>query len=339
MRNISVKALLAAGVLMLSWVATSSASQEAYPLAPAPLRGDRSVDVGQSAAARDEADRWSVTEHENDGVDTLKATRPVRGVSIESMRKARELYKNLRLARDASQHRDEVDARLGLVNAKSVVDAMYQPNSLRKLMQQTAAIRVELGKPRGSLNQHLWLPLQAQLDDYRISIPASDYDAAKQAVATGIAAVRRGERSRAQDSLGQIENILTRHFTLLPLDKIRGDLQAAENALDPYPPYWRGVTEAMQSALDSVERVTTTQHNDWSSAYMSAVEAIKAMPAEPDMARQWLRSTAAHLKTLQGGTNLAERAQRLAERDKPPVAALYDLIDNIGAHVSLDGSS
>lgn len=272
-------------------------------------------------------------------VHILEKSRPMQGISVDTLDKAKTLYRNLQMAEKAADQHDEINVRLGLSDAKSILDAMYEPSSIRHLTHLTAEIRAQLGKTREPIDRELWLPLQAELDHYRISLPADRYDAAKRAVVVGETASRFNNRDKAQAAVSQVEDIVARHVTLLPLDKIRGDLRAADNALYPDPPYWRGISEAMRSALASIDKRTTTETDSWTTAYLSAVEAIKAIPAEPDLSRQWLRSAAAHLRGLKDGTELAITARRLSESDQPSVGPLYDLIDGIGAHVTTIGSS
>lgn len=282
----------------------------------------------------------SASAHEPDtaGIHTLERMRRVKGISAAVLDKGRELYKNLLLAQHAAQKHDLIDLRLGLHDADRIVRAQYRPTAVRALIQQADIIRENLKHSGKTIDKGLWLPMRAELETIRVELPVERYRAASGALARGAEAAGKGDKSGANAALDQVEQALVQEYVLLPLTKIRADLRAADNALDPQPPYWKGVDEALQSALDSIRWVTTEQADSWMSAYLSAVEAVKAFPYRPDVAHRWLQVTARRLQGLTGGKALAGKILNLAQGKRPSLDALYDLTDNIAAHISAVGN-
>lgn len=276
----------------------------------------------------------SVSESNVAGVDVVETTRPLNGVSADTLDSARKLYRNLLRTLNASERHDEIEVHLGLRAADDTVDALYKPSAMRTLVQQSAIIREDLKREGKTIDSALWMPLQADLDTFRISLPAERYESVRSAAARGATAARAGDNAEANQALNEIEESLTRQYALMPLAKIRGDLNSARNALTPEPPYWHGVSEAMRSALESIHWVTTVQANGWISAFTSALAAREALPAHPDVARQQLRVTAEHLQGFAGARELADRARELSREDRPAADALDTLVDGITAHVS-----
>jgi hypothetical protein len=272
------------------------------------------------------------------GEQTLERMQRVRGISANALDKGRALYKNLLLALNAARRHDQLDLRLGLNNADNIVQGLYRPARVRALMRQSDIIRENLRHGGKHIGKGLWLPLQAELDTIRVTLPVERYREAKAALARGAEAAGKGDKAGANAALDDVERSLVQQYVLLPLAEIRGDLRAADNALDPEPPYWQGVGEALQSALDSIRWVTTAHADNWMSAYMSAVEAVQTFPYRPRVAHRWLQVTAQRLQGIPGGKDLASRAQTLAQGPRPSFDDLYNLSDNIAAHISEIGN-
>ncbi len=277
--------------------------------------------------------KTSVKAQEDAGVKVVETSRPLAGVSADTLATARKLYRNLLRAQDAAERQDDIDVHIALNSANDTLDALYTPSAMQALRQQSAIIREDLKREGKPIDDELWLPLQAELDTFRISLPAERYKAATSAVGRGAAAAQNGDKTKAVAALDEIEDSLERRYALLPLGTIRGDLRSAQNALEPDPPYWHGIAEAMASALTSIHWVTTVEANGWISAYTSALSAIEALPADPDAARQWLRTTATHLQDFPQARDVADRASRLSQDNHLTPDALQALIDDIAAHL------
>ena len=272
------------------------------------------------------------------GIHTMERRSRVSGINAAVLDKGRALYKSLLLALHASQRQDLIGLRLSLHDADNIVQSLYRPTEVHSLVQQSDIIREDLKHGGKTIGKQLWLPLRAELETIRVELPVERYRAAAAAIARGAAAADKGDKAGANAALDQVEQALVQQYVLLPLATIRGDLRAANDALNPQPPYWKGISEALQSALDSVRWVTTAQADDWMSAYMSAVEAVKSFPYRPDVAHRWLVLTAERLQGLPGGKDLAARTLALAQGKRPSFDALYNLTDNIAAHISTVGN-
>lgn len=275
----------------------------------------------------------SVTEQEDAGVKVVKTSRPLAGVSADTLAMARKLYRNLLQMKDAAERQDEIDAHIALNSANDALDALYSPSAIRALRQQSAIIREDLKREGKTIDDKLWLPLQAELETFRVSLPVERYKAAASALERGAAAAQNGDKRGATTALDEIEESVERRYALLPLGTIRSDLRSAQNAFEPDPPYWHGITEAMDSALASIQWVTTVDANGWISAYTSALSAIDALPADPDDARQWLRTTAASLQGFPEARDVSDRARRLSQDEHLSADAVHTLIDDIAGHL------
>jgi hypothetical protein len=259
---------------------------------------------------------------------------PLGRVSRRVLAQGREVYKDLQRARRAAGRRDEVETRLALNAASRVLDAFYEPAAARALRRQTAIIRQDLTAEGAEPKPGLWLPLEAELDQALIAAPSEHRARAEQAAQQGRAAAAAGDREGARQHLAMLEDELDYRWGLLPLSKIRGDVHAAEMALNPDPPFWQGIEEAMRSALEAVRWVTAAEATGWLSAYEAAVDARYRLPGDAAGARSALRRAAADLDGLPNATLLAKEAHRLAGQSQPSLASAEALIRGLRAGLS-----
>ncbi len=256
---------------------------------------------------------------------------PLGDVSHQALAQGREVYKDLQQALRAAGRRDEIDSRLALNDASRVLDTFYEPAAARALRQQTAIIRQDLADEGTKPEPGLWLPLEAELDHALIEAPAEHRARAKQAVREGAAAAAKGDRKAARQRLEVLEDELDYRWGLLPLSKIRGDVHSAEMALNPDPPYWKGIEEAMTSARQAVHWVTTTEATGWLSAYEAAVNARYMLPGNAAGARSALQRAAADLDGIRNAALLAKEAHKLASEPQPNLESVEALIRGLRA--------
>lgn len=275
-----------------------------------------------------------VSKHHIGGLTIEDASTPLAGISATTVRMGRELYKELRRAQEASAEHDEIDTRLALNNASNVVNRLYTPSEVQALRRQTSIIREDLKQQGKPLDKALWLPLDAQLDQLKLLLPRQGYKAATAALDKARSAVKQSDRTKAGLALDQIEESLTRHYALMPLGTIRSDLRSARDALDPYPPYWEGITEATGSALASIRWISTVHAKGWISAYLTAIEAGNELPDHPEMAQQLLRRTALSLAG-DGAGDLHDLAEDLSDNSHPSARSVDKLIAAIGKRVRM----
>jgi hypothetical protein len=260
-----------------------------------------------------------------------EAQAPLGQVSSAALAQGREVYRDLRRVSRAAARHDEIDTKLALNDASRVMDTFYEPAAARALRQQTAIIRDDLAEEGAAPEPGLWLPLEAELDRALIGVPAEHRVRAKKAVQEGRTAAAKGDRKGAGEQLQVLEEELDYHWGLLPVSKIRGDLHSAEMALNPNPPYWKGIEEAMTSALSTVRWVTTSEASGWLSAYEDAVSARNLLPGNAAAARSALQRVAANLKGLTGAASLAKKAQKLAGEAQPAPDSVEVLLRSLRA--------
>ena len=262
-------------------------------------------------------------------IDEVKA--PVSQVSSAALAQGREVYRDLRRVSRAAARHDEIDTKLALNDASRVLDNFYEPAAARALRQQTAIIREDLADEGATPEPGLWLPLEAELDKALIEVPAEHRAQAKKAVQAGRAAAAKGDRKGVRQHLEVLEKELDYRWGLLPVSKIRGDLHSAEMALSPNPPYWKGIEEAMTSALSAVRWVTTSEAGGWLSAYEDAMSARNLLPGNAAAARSALQRVAVNLKGLTEAGPLAKKAQELASETKPAPDSVEALMRSLRA--------
>jgi hypothetical protein len=256
---------------------------------------------------------------------------PLGSASHQALAQGREIYKDLQRARHAAVRRDLIDVRLALNDARRVLNSFDEPAAARALRRQSALIRRDLASEGDTLKPGLWLPLEAELDDALISAPTQHIDRAKQAARAGKAAAAKGDRHAARRQVALLEDVLDYRWGLLPLSRMRGDVHSAEMALNPNPPYWQGVEQALRSALEAVRWITVSEAKGWLSAYETAVDARLLLPANASAARAALQRTAANLSGLPNAVLLAKDAHRLAAQSQPSIQSVEALVRGLKA--------
>jgi hypothetical protein len=195
-------------------------------------------------------------------------------------------------------------------------------------------IRADLSNEGMKPQTGLWLPLEAELNEALLLAPPEHRARARMAVKEGHAAAAKGDRDTAKARLNTLEEVLDYRWGLLPLNKIRGDVHSAEMALDPEPPYWKGINEAMQSALAAVRWVTTTDATGWLSAYEEAVHARLELPEHPAHAKAALNRAGKDLDGIKDASALARKARELAAQPQPEAKAVESLLQDLRAGIS-----
>ena len=254
--------------------------------------------------------------------------------SWQALALGREVYRDLLQARRAASHHDEIDTRLALRDASRILDSFYEPAASRALHEQMGIIREDLSHEGIKLRAGLWLPLEAELNEASLLAPPEHLAKARTALQEGRVAAAKGDRDTARERLEVMEDILGNRWGLLPLNSIRGDVHSAEMALDPEPPFWQGIDEAMQSALAAVQWVTTTNARGWFSAYEEAAHARLELPQHPGLARAALDRAGKDLDGLKNAKTLARKAHRLAAQPQPERTAIESLLQDLRAGIT-----
>jgi hypothetical protein len=292
------------------------------------------AEVNVSAGDGKQTSQTHISKHNIGALTIEDESTPLADISTRTVGMGRELYKGLRLAQEASGRHDEIATRLELSNASNVVDQLYNAAEVQVLRRQASRIREDLKRQGKHLNKALWLPLDAQLDQLRLLMPRQGFNVAKAALNKGRRAVKLDDKTQANIALDQIEEALTRRYALMPLGTIRSDLRSARSALDPYPPYWKGITEATGSALASIRWISTVHAKGWITAYLTAIEAGDEIPDHPLTARRLLRSTALSLPK-ENANDLYAMAENLSQKAHPSAKAVAKLIADIGERVAM----
>ena len=256
------------------------------------------------------------------------------GNAWQALAQGRQVYRDLLRAQRAAADHNEMYTRMALYDASQVLDTFDEPGAARALRQQLGIIREDLVSEGMKPHAGLWLPLEAELDEALVTALTDHQQRAKAAVREGLSLTAKGDRSSALQRLNLLEAVLDYRWGLLPLNRIRADVHSAEMALDPDPPYWKGINESVQSALDAVQWVTTTDATGWFSAYDEVVHARQQLPEQPQLARANLERAGKDLDGLKDATALAKQAHRLATQSQPTGKAVDSLLSDLRAGIA-----
>lgn len=251
------------------------------------------------------------------------------GIATHTLSSARTLYRDLLAARRAARSHNTLDTRLAIGEATRLLDNLYNPTQVSSLMRESAVIREDLRDTSHAPDPHLWLPLEADLTRIRVQIPTDRMHQASAAIHTGARAASRGDRQAVGTALDMLETALGYRFALMPIRRIRGDLESAQAAMYTAPPRWRGVSEAIDSALASVRWVTDIHAHGWLSAYQHAADALAELGHHPHRARQALARIPGDLYAWPQGTSVSSRARHLAANPSLTESQVYELLDQI----------
>lgn len=254
-----------------------------------------------------------------------------RGIIDHTLQSAHTLYRDMLRARRAARAHNALDARMALDDADRTLDQLFTPTELSTLMQQSAVIREDLKDPSHTPDPHLWLPLKAELTRIRVALPRDRVNRANQAIHAGTRAASKGDRAGVYASVGDLEQALGYRFELIPLRRIRADLNSANAAMLTDPPRWQGVYEAVESALGSIRWVSDVHARGWISAYQHAADAVDELGHDPARARASLRDVTRDLYAWPQSAPVIAQAQRLATAPNLNEAQLFDLLGRIGA--------
>lgn len=253
------------------------------------------------------------------------------GIINHTLKSAHTLYRDMLRARRAARTHNTLDARMALSDADRVLDELFTPTQLSTLMHESAVIREDLKDTSHDPDPHLWLPLQAELTRLRVELPNDRVHRASQAIHAGTRAASKGDRAGVVASVDDLEKALGYRFALIPLRRIREDLDSANAAMLTDPPRWQGVYEAVESALGSIRWVSDMHARGWISAYQHAADAVDELGHDPARARASLLAVTRDLYAWPQGAPVIAQARRLAETPRLNEAQLFDLLGRIGA--------
>jgi hypothetical protein len=249
------------------------------------------------------------------------------GVATGTLARGRHVVADLKLALQSAQQQNSRNARWAINDAHALLESFDTDAARQDLRRQIDLIRQQIANTGKPLPANLWLPIEAKLDHAVVGLPRGQIGVAQDAVHAGRLAAGANDRKALAGKLDILENVLDYRVGILPLAKIRGDVRSAEMSLQVQPIYWRGVIEAMKSALSRLEWVTGVQASGWLVADEAALAAQDALAAhDPARAHSELARVARSLQGMPNASRVAHDANELAKAPRLDQAAVSSLI-------------
>jgi hypothetical protein len=249
------------------------------------------------------------------------------GVVTDTLARGRHVVADLKLALQSAQQQNARNARWAINDAHALLESFDTDAARQDLRRQIDLIRQQIANTGKPLPANLWLPIEAKLDHAVVGLPRGQIGEAQDAVRAGRLAAGANDRKALAGKLDILENVLDYRVGILPLAQIRGDVRSAEMSLQVRPTYWRGVIEAMKSALSRLEWVTGVQASGWLVADEAALAAQDALAAhDPARAHLELARVARSLQGMPNASRVAHDASELAKVPRLDPVAVSRLI-------------
>ena len=241
----------------------------------------------------------------------------------------RQVYADLQLARQAALNHHAERLHIALRRVRENLARLNLPPALMALKAQTAIISNNLADTRGPVNADLWVPIDTELEGVSLYLPVQRRAQARAVVKAGRIAAKKGDRAAAGTQLDLLVSFLNYETGAFPLQGVRADLQSAWSSASLLPqPYWKGVLEAVQSALAEIYWVTGVNARPLLAAYNNAVNAYVLWPQRKQAAVDYLSKAQKALSILPDGATLAADAHRLIEKTNLGLMGKNDLGDD-----------
>lgn len=248
----------------------------------------------------------------------------------------RQVYADLQQARQAALNRQAGALRAALNSARENLAQLSLPPALMALKAQTQIVANNLADPTRPVDAGLWIPIDAELKAVSLYLAPENRAQAQVAAGAGRVAAAQGDRKLAGVQLNLLVSLLSHEVGAFPLQRVRADMQSAWSSASLPQPYWKGVLEAVQSALAEVHWVTGVNARPLLSAYTDATNAYVLWPQRKQSAIDYLGRAQQALSALPDGAGLAADAHRLMEKNNLGDADIKHLITAIGRRIDAE---
>ncbi len=253
---------------------------------------------------------------------------PISDDGLQVLGLGRQVYSDLQLARRAALNHHAKRLHRALKRVQDNLARLNQPPALMALNAQTVIIGNNLADTSGPVDADLWVPIDTELEGVSLYLPLQNQAQARVAVKAGRIAAKKGDRATAATQLDLLVSFLNYETGAFPLQGVRADVQSAWSSAGLLPqPYWKGVLEAVQSALGEIYWVAGVNARPLLSAYNNAVSAYVLWPQRRQVAIDYLSKAQKVLSRLPDGAVLAADAHRLIEKTNLGVMGKKDLGD------------
>jgi hypothetical protein len=247
----------------------------------------------------------------------------------------RLVYADLQRARQAALNKESTNLQVALQEARDTIHRLELPSQVMALDAQLQIIRNDLKDRSKGMDDELWVPVEAEIDEVLVYVPDEVKPQVKEAVRRGKAAARAGDRVTASAQLDVITSSMQYSLGMFPLSKVKEDLNAAWATASLPKPDWTGTLEAIQSALAAFHWYTRQSAHGLLAAYNDVVSAyvLAAGPRfRPDQKQQvldYLSAAERELESVPGSHSLAEKDGRLIDKIEPQGSDIKVLLNDI----------
>ena len=192
----------------------------------------------------------------------------------------RAVYADLQQARQAALNKEAANLWVSLQEARDTIQQLRIPSRLMALETQLRVIRNDLEDRGKALDDDLWVPVDAEIDEVLVYAPEEVKRKARTAVREGRAAAGKGDRGSAAAQLDVVTSSLKYSLGIFPLHEAERGLDAAEGAASLPKPDWAGALKAIQSVLAEFHWYTHLPTHELLAAYHDLVSAY-ALASDP----------------------------------------------------------
>jgi hypothetical protein len=251
----------------------------------------------------------------------------------------RLVYADLQRARQAALNKESTNLQVALQEARDTIHRLELPSQVMALDAQLQIIRNDLKDRSKGMDDELWVPVEAEIDEVLVYVPDEVKPRVTEAVRKGKAAARAGDRETALAQLDVVTSSIQYSLGMFPLQKVKEDLDAAWATASLSKPDWTGTLEAVQSALAAFHWYTRQSAHGLLAAYNDVVSAyvLAAGPRfRPDQKQQvldYLSAAERELESVPGNHSLAKKAEGLIDKVEPQGSDIKVLLNDIQSRI------
>jgi len=262
--------------------------------------------------------------------------KPFMDDSGQALALGRHVYAALQQARQAALNRQTGELRAALKSARESLVQLSLPPALMALRAETTIVANNLADTTRPVDADLWIPIETELDAASLYLAPENRAQARAAARAGRIAAAKGDRKMAGVQLNLLVSYMPHEMGAFPLQRVRADIQSAWSSASLPQPYWKGVLEAVQSALGEVRWVTGVNARPLLGAYTDAVNAYVLWPQRKQTATDYLGRAQEALSELPDGAVLVAEAHRLVEKNNLGDDDIKQLVDDIGQRIDAE---
>lgn len=257
----------------------------------------------------------------------------------------RSVYADLQRARQAALNKQSTNLQVSLQEAGDTIHRLELPSQVMALDAQQQIIRNDLKERSKVMDEELWVPVEAEIDQVLVYLPKGVKPGVTGAVSKGRTVARAGDGETAPAQPDVVTSSMQYSLGMFPLHKVKEDLDVARATASLAKPDWAGTLEAVQSALAAFRWYSRqsghgllTAYNDVVNAYVLAT-GPRFRPDQKQQVLDYLSSAERELGGTPGGRPLSEEARGLVDKVEPHGADIRVLLNDIQSRIQDEARS